>query len=146
MIRPLLLLAVGLTCVATAARADDDHIALVKTLAGQMGVVRKGDTLPATPGMNLYATDRVVTAAGASAGITFRDGTRLSVGPLSELQLRDYVFKPEEAQYAFDVYLAKGSALYASGKLAKLAPESVKISTPTATVGVRGTQFIIEAE
>jgi hypothetical protein len=44
------------------------------------------------------------------------------------------------------MYLKKGSAVYNSGKIGKLSPESVKLSTPRATVGVRGTRFIIKVE
>ena len=73
-------------------------------------------------------------------------GTRLTLGPGSELLVRDYVFEPRQARYAFSVHLAKGQAIYSSGKIGKLAPGSVKVSSPMATVGVRGTTFIIQAE
>jgi hypothetical protein len=87
-----------------------------------------------------------VAPAGATAGISFRDGTRVAVGPSSELLLRNYVFRPKDAVYAFDLHLAHGSALYSSGTLAKVAPTTVKISTPNAMIGVRGTRFIVEAD
>jgi hypothetical protein len=124
----------------------DDAIALVKNVTGQVQVQRGGATLPVSAGMGMQAADRLVSQAGAAAGITFRDGTRVALGPSSELLVRDYNFKPKEAAYSFDLHLARGSALYTSGTLAKVAPAAVKISTPSAMIGVRGTRFIVEAE
>jgi hypothetical protein len=66
---------------------------------------------------------------------SLKDGTRLTLGPGSELLVRDYVFEPRQARYAFSVHLAKGQAIYSSGKIGKLAPGSVKVSSPMATVG-----------
>ena len=76
----------------------------------------------------------------------FKDGTLLTVGSATEVQIRDYVFEPKMAKYEFSVYLSKGTAIYSSGKIGKLSPQSVRVDTPTATVGVRGTRFIITAE
>ena len=130
----------------TPSLAADEHVALFKGVVGHVQVLRGEASLPAVPGMQLFIADRLTSDAGASAGISFRDGTLLTLGAGSDLKLRDYVFAPKQAKYAFSVYLAKGSAIYSSGKIGKLAPESVKVDTPTATVGVRGTRFIIEAQ
>ncbi len=70
----------------------------------------------------------------------------MTVGASSDLEIRDYAFETKESKYQFSMYLAKGSAIYSSGKIGKLAPESVRIDTPTTTVGVRGTRFIVTAE
>lgn len=140
----------ALSCAASsfpvAAVADDSHVALFKNVGGSVKIVRKDAVVDAVPGSTLFATDRVVSDRAGSAGIVFKDGTLLTLGPSTEIQIRDYVFEPKEARYDFSLYLAKGSAIYSSGKIGKLSPESVKVSTPTATVGVRGTRFIINAE
>jgi hypothetical protein len=128
------------------AYADGDHVALFKNVSGKVSVVRDSGTVDAAVGSTLFVADRLVSSPGASAGIVFKDGTLLTLGPGAELLVRDYVFEPKDARYAFSVYLAKGSAVYSSGKIGKLAPESVKVNSPLATVGVRGTRFIINAE
>lgn len=128
------------------AYAESDHVALFKSVSGKVSVVRERGTVEAQAGSTLFVADRLLAAPGASAGIVFKDGTLLTLGPGAELLVRDYVFEPREARYAFSVYLAKGSAVYSSGKIGKLAPESVTVSSPVATVGVRGTHFIINAE
>lgn len=129
-----------------ATTADDGHVALFKNVSGTVKVMRGDAAIDAVPGTTLLATDRVVSGANASGGIVFRDGTLVTLGPSTEVQIRDYVFEPKEAKYQFSMYLAKGTAVYSSGKIGKLAPESVKVDTPTATVGVRGTRFILTAE
>ena len=140
-----LVLATVSCLAALAAPSVDDHVALFKNVTGHVHVVRQGSSLDAVPGMQLMVADRLVSDAGASAGIAFRDGTLLTLGAASDVMVRDYVFEPRTSKYAFSVYLAKGSAIYSSGKIGKLSPESVKVDTPTSTVGVRGTHFIIEA-
>lgn len=129
-----------------ASAADEQHVALFKSVVGHVYVQRADSQLPAAPGMQLFVADRLTSDVGASAGIVFRDGTLLTLGAGSDVKVRDYVFEPKQAKYAFSVYLAKGSAVYSSGKIGKLSPESVKVDTPTSTVGVRGTRFIIEAQ
>ena len=138
-------LATMVTLAAPAASADD-HVALFKSVSGTVSIVRNDTTLPATAGTTLFVADRLVSSAGASAGVVFKDGTTLAVGPSTQLLVRDYVFEPKNSKYAFSVFLDKGSAVYTSGQIAKLSPDAVKVSSPTATVGVRGTRFLIEAE
>ena len=145
--KPLVLLAFAASLVVAGPTfADDDHVALFKNVSGTIKVARKDSVLDASPGMNLFASDRIVSSADGAAGIVFKDGTLVTVGPASELTLRDYAFEPKIARYQFSMYLAKGTAIYSSGKIGKLAPESVRVDTPTATVGVRGTRFIVTAE
>ncbi len=138
------------SAAATAHAATDDHVAIFKNVTGSMRIVRvEGGADRATdavPGATLATTDRVVSGPGASAGIVFKDGTLVTVGPSTEIQIRDYAFEPKDSKFAFGLYLAKGQAIYSSGKIGKLSPESVKVESPTATVGVRGTRFIIKAE
>lgn len=139
------LLALG-CLLAQPALAQEDHIAIFKNVSGTISVLRGDLTLEAQPGVKLLVSDRVRSEPDASGGIVFRDGTLLTVGPATQLQIRDYAFEPKQANYAFSLYLAKGSAIYSSGKIGKLDPGAVKVDSPTATIGVRGTRFIIEAQ
>ena len=133
-------------CLANPAFAKDDHVAIFKNVSGGVKIVRNETTLDATAGTTLFMSDKVISDSEASGGIVFKDGTLVTVGSSTEILIRDYVFEPKESRYAFSMYLAKGTAIYSSGKIGKLSPESVKVNTPTATVGVRGTRFIIKAE
>ncbi len=146
MIRFLALLAAGwLLCVSLPLSAADPHVALVKSVSGRVSIVQGGNARDAAGGAQLRVADRVVTAPGATAAIVFKDGTMLTLGGGADINVRDYVFEPKAGKYAFSVYMSKGSAIYQSGKIGKLAPAAVKVETPKATVGVRGTRFLIEA-
>lgn len=135
-----------LVCFAGSAVAGGDAVAIVKNVSGRIVVQRDGGDLTAAAGTPLFVADQIRSASGASAGIVFKDGTLLTLGPATQVQVRDYVFEPQAARYAFGLYLDHGSAIYASGKIGKMAPDSVRLDSPTATVGVRGTRFIIRAE
>ena len=141
-----LLAVAGLWVFAGAASANGEHVATFKNVSGDIGIARNGATLNAVSGSSLFVSDRIVSGTGSSAGIVFKDGTQLTVGPSTDIQVRDYAFEPKQAKFDFFVYLARGAAVYSSGMIAKLSPESVKVATPTATIGVRGTRFIIEAD
>ncbi len=136
----------AIACFAGAASAQVDHIAIVKTIEGSVDIVRGGAITRAASGDQLFVSDQLKSGAGATAGIVFKDGTLLTVGPSSNIKVRDYAYEPKNEKYAFSLYLDKGSAVYSSGQIGKLAPQVVKVDSPTASVGVRGTRFIIRAE
>lgn len=123
-----------------------EAVAVVKRVSGAVQLHRFNRQQALKEGDSLLASDRLVSGADGMAAVVFRDGTRLTVGASTDLQLRRYAFEPKAEDYAFDLYLAKGRTVYASGKIGKLAPQSVRLETPTATVGVRGTRLILEAE
>ena len=126
--------------------AQDLHVAIFKNVSGDVKIVRSGIDIVAAGGTQLMREDLVVAGPNSSGGIVFKDGTLLTVGASTEIEISRYVFQPEEVKYDFSLYLKKGSAIYSSGKLGKLSPESVNINTPRATVGVRGTRFIVKAD
>src|SRR5262249_49658562 len=129
------------------ARADDEPIGFIKTLSGSATIQHGGTASePAHLGAPLHQTDRVETGPDGTVGITLRDNTRLSLGPKSRVEVASFVFKPAEKQYSLVIRLLQGTLGYISGITAKLAPESVSIQTPTATVGVRGTRMLIRTE
>jgi hypothetical protein len=85
--------------------------------------------------------DAVVTAK-ATVGITFQDDTKVEITEQSKLVIDEFVYDPSNADVAkLGLKIALGTARYASGAIAKDNPSSVKIETPTATIGVRGTDF-----
>ncbi|WP_439517648.1 FecR family protein [Hydrogenophaga sp.] len=146
--RTCLLAAMGLSAALGAvghARANDAPVATLKSVSGDISVARKDALVDAGSGTQLFVSDRIVSGTNSSAGIVFKDGTVMTVGPSADIQVRDYTFEPKREKYDFFVYLAKGAAIYSSGMIGKLSPEAVKVATPIATIGVRGTRFIVDA-
>jgi hypothetical protein len=138
--------ALSMALVAVPSLADDGHVALLMNVTGHVSILRGPSKIDAAPGMPVLISDELISDGNSSAGMTFKDGTLLTLGQSSDVKVRDYVFEPKDARYAFSVYLAKGAAIYSSGRIGKLSPQSVKVDTPTSTVGVRGTRFIVVAQ
>ena len=130
---------------AVTAHAQEDP-ANLKSLSGKVTVQRNTMETPAVAGAGLQLGDIVKTGSDGAAGVSFLDGTRVSLGPSSELEIKNYRFVPQQQEYAFDVFMKKGSAVYSSGKLGKLSPSSIRFVTPQATVGVRGTKFLVKVD
>ncbi len=126
--------------------AEEGHVALVKSVAGQVTVVRQAASFAAQAGTTLQVADRLQAGPDSTAAIVFLDGTLLTLGSGADVQVRDYLFEPKRSQYGFSLYLSKGSAIYSSGKIGKVSPDAVKIETPSATIGVRGTRFLVQAQ
>lgn len=116
-----------------------------KVVSGNVSVKRNGQTLKANPGAAVKAGDVVVTSAASFAGITLLDNTRLTAGPGSKLVIDRFSFNTTTHDGELSASINKGSLAVISGQLAKANPEKVVFNTGTMTVGVRGTEFIIEA-
>lgn len=117
----------------------------VKSVKGSASIEREGKRLPLAAGDRVLAKDRVVTGADGAVGITLRDNTLLSAGPNSTLTLEKFAFDSTTHTGALDATLKRGTLAVVSGKLAKSSPDAVIFRTPSTTLGVRGTEFVIEA-
>jgi len=126
------------------ARADDAEIGMVKTVKGQVSVVRDGLRSDAAVGFVVHRNDVLETGAAAAVGVTFVDDTTLSLGPKTQITLTDYVYHPRENKYAFVMEMTRGTLMYVSGLIEKSDPDAVSINTAVGTVGVRGTRLLIE--
>jgi hypothetical protein len=115
----------------------------VKVAKGTVQIERGGQKLPATVGAVVQAGDVVTTGADGSVGITFLDNSLLSAGPNSVLAIDRFAFDTTTHQGAFESSLQKGTLAVVSGKLARSSPDAMKVKTPAAVLGVRGTEFLI---
>jgi hypothetical protein len=121
-------------------------VGLVKVAEGTAVVLRGDQTLLARAGLALLEGDILRTGADGRLGLVLRDDTRVSLGPETEIRIDRFVFAPAKGQLALVLKMARGIAAYVSGKIAKLSPDAVRVETPVAIVGVRGTQFVAKVE
>ncbi|HSV53387.1 MAG TPA: FecR domain-containing protein [Burkholderiaceae bacterium] len=142
--RLLLCMALGFALLATSVQAADEA-GVVKVSKGSAFLQRAGQKLPATVGTKVYANDRILTGADGSVGITLRDLTLLSAGPNSMVDINKFSFDSTTHAGTIDAAVKRGTLSVVSGKIAKTSPENVRFTTPAATLGVRGTEFIIDA-
>jgi hypothetical protein len=132
--------------VPTWIHADTErNIGVVRNSAGSATVTRGGNVLPATAGTRLRVGDTLGTGPDGSLGVILRDDSSLSIGPSSSLVLRDFVFAPHKGKLGLWVRLSEGTMAYLSGFIGKMAPEKARFDTPLATIGIRGTHFIVKA-
>lgn len=89
-------------------------------------------------GQGVFVGDKIATTANGQVQIEFNDKTRLVIGPGSQLVIRDYVAAEQSRATSFTVSAIAGAFRFISGNSAK---PSYKITTPTSTIGIRGTRF-----
>jgi hypothetical protein len=128
------------------ARGEESPIGKIKTDKGDVIVIRGNEKIALHTGDRLYQNDLIRTGADSSVGIIFEDNTILSLGPKSELVINEYVFAPEKGKLSMFISMLKGTASYLSGIIGRQSPESVKFQTPDATIGIRGTQFLVKVK
>ena len=119
------------------------EIGQIKVAKGQVSVQRAGQSLPGRVGMPLEAADVLRTGVDGSVGITMRDNSLLSAGPSSILSLERFDFDATTSQGRFDARLQRGTLVVVSGRIAKQSPEAMTVRTPSAVLGVRGTEFVV---
>jgi hypothetical protein len=118
----------------------------VKKVTGDV-VLRRGTArLSVHDGLHLMPHDMLETPAGGSVGFILRDGTRVSMGASSTVEIDSYLFEPGQGKLGMLLRLVRGVMVYISGKMAELSPDSVKVETPVGVVGLRGTEFGISLE
>ena len=106
------------------------------------GVVerKEGDEFKSEKDLDIFSYDTVRTGKGKTA-IEFIDNTRVDVTEHSKLIIDEFVYDPNSKTGALSLKASLGTVRYASGQIAKNSKQNVKIKTPTATIGVRGTDF-----
>jgi len=116
----------------------------VKLAAGMAFVVHEGRRIPAAVGTPVYEQDSLATGADGRVGITLRDDTRLSIGPQTTIEISRFVYAQSDSQFSFVLRVVRGVVAYVSGRIAKLSPDAVRLETPSAIIGVRGTRLVLQ--
>jgi len=145
--RILRLLVCACACATVAAPAFAQQPApagRIKVVSGDAVVVRGTSTIPAQNGAPVFASDSLRTGKNGRVGVTLSDDTQVSIGPGSEVRLDSFVYDPGQGQLGLVLKFIRGTAAYVSGQIAKLAPDAVRLETPAAIVGVRGTTLAVE--
>jgi hypothetical protein len=144
--RQVLAAAAVASILAVTGTAWANDVGQVKTAKGTVHVERDGTRLPASVGMPIREADSLVTGADGAVGVTFSDNSLLSTGPNSVLVVDRYNFDSTTHAGRFDASLRKGTLAVVSGKMVKQSPDAMKVRTPAAIMGVRGTEFVVQVE
>lgn len=125
---------------------NDGRQGTFKAVQGEVTLIRADVRRAAVVGGGFSNADRLITGEGSATSMTLEDGTVLAVGPNSAVDLEQFTFDPTTQEGNLAVRLVRGSLRMITGLIAKLTPERVNVLTPTSVIGVRGTDFIVEAE
>ena len=119
----------------------------IAALVGTVEVERGGQTLKANVGFGLDENDIIHTAPKSRAQLYMSDRTIVTVGQESEFKIETYFFDgdPQNSANNASFSLVKGAFKTITGKIGKIAPDAFKVKTRTATIGIRGTQFMGES-
>lgn len=132
--------AAALALAASPALAAEDSIGEALAVVDQASVSGEVGDRTLAVGAEVFLGDRVVTDGEGTAQLLFVDGTRMVVGPNSELMLDAFVFRSAAAENQFAVRALGGAFRFITGDAPK---DAYLIHTPTATMGIRGTSFDI---
>lgn len=138
--------AVAVLALAVTGLARAEDVGQIKVAKGTVHIERDGSRLPAAVGMPIRQSDTVITGADGSAGVTFSDNSLLSTGPNSVLVVDQYRFDSTTHAGKFDASLKKGTLAVVSGKIVKQSPGAMRVRTPAAIMGVRGTDFLVQVD
>jgi hypothetical protein len=124
---------------AVAATPSGEVLAVIQS-ANIDGETGKKVLQPEAP---VYAGDRIDTGAVGQAQIRFRDNTKLVVGPNSSMVVDAFIFNDDNTARDISLNVVKGAFRFITGNSRK---DAYTITTPTATIGVRGTEFDVAVE
>lgn len=125
----------------------DSRAGTVRSVRGTVQVLSiDAGARPVRTGEPVAPIDRIVTEADSAASLVLRDGTAIVLGPSSRLDLKQFHFDKATREGALQILLLRGSLRMVTGLIGKTHPDAVRVETQTASIGVRGTDFIVEAE
>jgi len=136
-------LATALVAVLVSAAVAQD-VGRVKTVKGTVHIERGGQRQVALVGAGVQLADTLVTGPDGAVGVTLADDTLLSAGPNSVLAIEHFAYDGVKPG-ALEAALTKGTLAVVSGRIAKQAPDAMRVRTPAAILGVRGTEFVVRA-
>jgi FlaA1/EpsC-like NDP-sugar epimerase len=122
------------------------EIGQIKNISGQVFLTRNNTQQLAKAGDLVEQSDVLTTGANGSVGVTLIDNTRLSTGPNSRIEFKQFRFNPTTQEGEFQADIQRGTLAIVSGQIAKRSPDAMKVKTPTTILGVRGTTFAVKVE
>jgi hypothetical protein len=122
--------------------ASDEPIGNVATLTGTATVIRNKNSIALKLQDDIFLNDVLQTSANSTLGVTFNDATTFNLTANARITVDNYVYEDGGKQNAALFDVARGTVAFVAAAVAKTG--DMKISTPTATLGIRGTTGLVE--
>ena len=123
-------------------RKPEEPIGNVATLTGKASVTRNDKSIPLALKDDIYLNDVVQTSANSALGVTFSDGTTFNLKANAQITIDNFVYEEGGKKNAGVFDVAKGTVAFVAAQVAKTG--DMQITTPTATLGIRGTSGLVE--
>jgi hypothetical protein len=123
--------------------AAAQSIGVVKSVRGDVTILRGDQGQIATVGDELHRLDTIKTGEASAAGVILDDGTTVALGSHAAFEIADYAFEPSTGVFNLVLRGLFGRIVYGSGRIGEAQPENVRIETPFLSVGTRGTRFAV---
>ena len=118
-----------------------ESIGRVDAVEGKVEIIRtNGIRQQAELGTDIFQGDVVITDEEASVGISFKDDTIFSLSDSGRMVIDEMIYDPETNEGKFGANIVQGVFTFVSGQVAKTGPDAMTITTPVATIGIRGTK------
>ena len=127
---------------ATAQPAADEPIGNVATLTGRASVTRNNTATPLKLQDDIFQNDVLQTSANSTLGVTFNDATTFNLTANARITVDSYIYEDGGKQNGALFDIAKGTVAFVAAEVAHTG--DMRISTPTATLGIRGTTGLVE--
>jgi hypothetical protein len=122
--------------------ASDEPIGNVATLTGTATVIRNRNSIALKLQDDIFLNDVLQTSANSTLGVTFNDATTFNLTANARITVDSYVYEDGGKQNAALFDITKGTVAFVAAAVAKTG--DMKISTPSATLGIRGTTGLVE--
>lgn len=119
-----------------------EPIGNVATVTGIATVIRDKNSYPLKVRDDIYLNDVVQTSSNSSLGITFNDATTFNLSASAKITIDTYAYEDGGKQNAGIFDIGKGTVAFVAAAVAKTG--DMKITTPTATLGIRGTTGVVD--
>lgn len=137
----LIVIAMTLLSVFAGDRVEaQEAIGTVSRIQGEASGTRSGAARVLALNTSVVLNETVSTGTATRLEVTFKDNTRLTLGENAKLTLDRYVFNPAAGRGTIR-FRVVGAFRFLSGQVSKLTRSDVSVTTPVATVGIRGTEF-----
>src|SRR4051794_34519686 len=130
------------TTAADAQPAAVEPIGNVATVTGIATVIRDRNSYPLRVRDDIYLNDVVQTSSNSALGITFNDATTFNLSASARITIDNYVYEDGGKQNSAIFDIGKGTVAFVAAAVAKTS--DMKIATPTATLGIRGTTGVVD--
>jgi hypothetical protein len=129
---------------AAAPAPSDEPIGNVATLTGTATVIRNKDSLPLKLQDDIFLNDILQTSTNSTLGVTFNDATTFNLTANARITVDNYIYEDGGKNNSALFDITRGTVAFVAAAVAKTG--DMKITTPTASLGIRGTTGLVEVD